>query len=82
MATVTRTKASIQDNLNLSKQLWSKGVSAEQALAYLKQHSYTVNGIAYNGVVVAQGVAMINEISNGLKAGKLKSSKAKGLYVP
>lgn len=81
MATVTRTKASIQQNLDLSKQLWAKGVSAEQALAYLKGHSYTINGIRYNGIVVAQGVAMINEISTGIKAGKLKSSKAKGLYI-
>ena len=81
MATVTRTKASIQDNLNLSKTLWAKGVSAEQALAYLKQCGYTINGITYNAIVVAQGVAMINDISAGLKSGKLKSSKAKGLYV-
>lgn len=75
-------KASNQQNLDLSKLLWSKGISPEDSLAYLKSKSYTLNGIQYSASSVAQGIAMILEISVGLKSGKLKSTKAKGLYIP
>ena len=75
------TKASNQQNLDLSIQLWSKGVSPEDSLVYLKQHKYVINQITYSASSVAQGIAMIDRISGGLSSGKLKSSKAKGLYI-
>lgn len=78
---MTRTKASIEQNTNLGIQLWSKGVNAEDALAYLKQHKYTINNIVYNGIVVAQTVATINRIDSGIRSGKLGAAKKSGLQI-
>lgn len=74
-------KATSQQNLDLSKLLWSKGLTPEQSLEYLKENKYTIKGIQYSASIVAQGINMILSISEGIKAGKLKSSKAKGLYL-
>ena len=74
-------KATSQQNLDLSKLLWSKGLTPEQALEYLKENKYTIKGIQYSASIVAQGINMILTISEGIKAGKLKSSKAKGLHL-
>ena len=74
-------KATSQQNLDLSKLLWSKGLTPEQSLEYLKENKYTIKGIQYSASIVAQGINMILSISDGIKAGKLKSTKAKGLYL-
>lgn len=74
-------KATSQQNLDLSKLLWSKGLTPEQSLEYLKENKYTIKGIQYSASIVAQGINMILSISEGIKAGKLKSTKTKGLHL-
>ena len=81
MATVTTVKASVQQHLDLSKILWAKGISPETSLEYLKSCKYTINGISYEATRVAQGIAMIIAISEGIKSGKLSSSKKNGLTI-
>lgn len=81
MSTVTTTKASVQQHLDLSKVFWAKGISPEDSLVVLKQSNYKVNGVSYEGTRVAQGIAMILAISEGVKSGKLSATKAKGLTI-
>ena len=81
MSTVTTTKASVQQHLDLSKILWAKGISPEQSLTILKESGYKVNGVSYDAAKVAQGIAMILAISSGIKSGKLLATKAKGLTI-
>lgn len=81
MATVTTTKASVQQHLDLSKIFWAKGISPEEAITVLKESGYKINGVAYEATRVAQGVAMILAISSGIKSGKLLATKAKGLTI-
>lgn len=81
MSTVTITKASVQQHLDLSKILWAKGISPEESLVVLKESGYKVNGISYEATRVAQGIAMILAISEGVKLGKLSATKAKGLTI-
>lgn len=81
MSTVTTTKASVQQHLDLSKILWAKGVSPEESLIVLKESGYKVNGISYEATRVAQGIAMILAISSGIQSGKLSSSKKNGLTI-
>ena len=81
MSTVTTTKASVQQHLDLSKILWAKGISPEQSLTILKESGYKVNGISYEATRVAQGISMILAISSGIQSGKLSSSKKNGLTI-
>ena len=81
MSTVTITKASVQQHLDLSKIFWAKGISPEESLVVLKQSNYKVNDIHYEATRVAQGIAMILAISSGIKSGKLLATKAKGLTI-
>ena len=81
MSTVTITKASVQQHLDLSKIFWAKGISPEEAITVLKQSGYKINGVAYEATRVAQGIAMILAISEGVKCGKLSATKAKGLTI-
>ena len=81
MSTVTTTKASVQQHLDLSKIFWAKGISPEESLVVLKESHYKVNGISYEATRVAQGIAMILAISEGIKSGKLSSSKKNGLTI-
>ena len=80
MSTIT-TKASVQQHLDLSKIFWAKGISPEQSLVVLKESGYKVNGLSYEATRVAQGIAMILAISEGVKLGKLSATKAKGLTI-
>ena len=80
MSTIT-TKASVQQHLDLSKIFWVKGISPEQSLVVLKESGYKVNGLSYEATRVAQGIAMILAISEGVKLGKLSATKAKGLTI-
>lgn len=77
----TITKASVQQHLDLSKILWAKGIDPEQSLVVLKESGYKVNGISYDAARVAQGIAMILAISEGIQSGKLSSSKKNGLTI-
>jgi hypothetical protein len=81
MATITTTKASVQQHLDLSKIFWAKGISPEESLVVLKQSNYKLNGISYEATRVAQGIAMILAISSGIQSGKLSATKAKGLTI-
>ena len=81
MSSLTIIKASVQQHLDLSKILWAKGISPETSLEYLKSCKYTINGISYEATRVAQGIAMILAISEGIKSGKLSSSKKNGLTI-
>ena len=81
MSTVTITKASVQQHLDLSKIFWAKGIGPEESLVVLKQSNYKVNDIHYEATRVAQGIAMILAISEGVKLGKLSATKAKGLTI-
>ena len=81
MSTVTTTKASVQQHLDLSKIFWAKGISPEESLVVLKQSNYKVNDIHYEATRVAQGIAMILAISSGIQSGKLSSSKKNGLTI-
>ena len=81
MPTVTTSKASVQQHLDLSKIFWAKGISPEESLVVLKQSNYKVNDIHYEATRVAQGIAMIIAISEGIKSGKLLATKAKGLTI-
>ena len=81
MSTITTSKASVQQHLDLSKILWAKGISPEQSIVVLKQSNYKVNDIHYEATRVAQGIAMIIAISEGIKSGKLSSSKKNGLTI-
>lgn len=76
---MTYTKATPTQNLDLSKLLWSKDFTPEQALVYLKENKYCIHNIQYSASIVAQGIAMILAISDGVKSGRLKASKTKGL---
>ena len=81
MSTITSTKASVQQHLDLSKIFWAKGISPEESLVVLKQSNYKVNDIHYEATRVAQGIAMILAISSGIQSGKLSSSKKNGLTI-
>lgn len=81
MSTITTTKASVQQHLDLSKIFWAKGISPEQSLVVLKESGYKVNNISYDAAKVAQGIAMILAISSGIQSGKLSSSKKNGLTI-
>ena len=81
MSSLTIIKASVQQHLDLSKILWAKGISPEQSIVVLKQSNYKVNDIHYEATRVAQGIAMIIAISEGIKSGKLSSSKKNGLTI-
>lgn len=81
MSTITIAKASVQQHLDLSKIFWAKGISPEQALVVLKDSGYKLNGFSYEATRVAQGIAMILAISEGVKLGKLSATKAKGLTI-
>ena len=81
MSTVTITKASVQQHLDLSKILWAKGISPEQSLTILKENGYKVSGVSYDAAKVAQGISMILAISSGIQSGKLSSSKKNGLTI-
>ena len=81
MSTVTITKASVQQHLDLSKILWAMGISPEQSLTILNESGYKVSGVSYDAAKVAQGIAMILAISSGIKSGKLSSSKKNGLTI-
>ena len=81
MSTITTTKASVQQHLDLSKIFWVKGISPEQSLTILKESGYKVNNISYDAAKVAQGIAMILAISSGIQSGKLSSSKKNGLTI-
>ena len=45
MSTITTSKASVQQHLDLSKIFWAKGISPEQSLVVLKESGYKVNGL-------------------------------------
>ena len=81
MSTITTVKASVQQHLDLSKIFWTKGISPEQSLTILKESGYKVSGVSYEATRVAQGIAMILAISEGVKSGKLSATKAKGLTI-
>ena len=81
MSTITTIKASVQQHLDLSKIFWAKGISPEQSLVVLKESGYKVSGVSYEATRVAQGIAMILAISEGVKSGKLSATKAKGLTI-
>ena len=81
MSTIATVKASVQQHLDLSKIFWAKGISPEESLTLLKESHYKVNGISYEATRVAQGIAMILAISEGVKSGKLSATKAKGLTI-
>lgn len=81
MSTITTIKASVQQHLDLSKIFWAKGISPEQSLTILKESGYKVSGVSYEATRVAQGIAMILAISEGVKSGKLSATKAKGLTI-
>lgn len=81
MSVNTVTKASVQQHLDLSKIFWAKGISPEQSLVVLKESGYKVSGVSYEATRVAQGIAMILAISEGVKSGKLSATKAKGLTI-
>ena len=81
MSVNTTVKASVQQHLDLSKIFWAKGISPEQSIVVLKQSNYKVNDIHYEATRVAQGIAMIIAISEGIKSGKLSSSKKNGLTI-
>ena len=81
MSTITTTKASVQQHLDLSKIFWAKGISPEQSLVVLKESGYKVSNISYDAAKVAQGIAMILAISSGIQSGKLSSSKKNGLTI-
>ena len=81
MSTITTVKASVQQHLDLSKIFWAKGISPEESLVVLKESGYKLNGISYEATRVAQGIAMILAISEGVKCGKLSATKAKGLTI-
>ena len=81
MSTITTTKASVQQHLDLSKIFWAKGISPEQSLVVLKESGYKVSGVSYDAAKVAQGIAMILAISSGIQSGKLSSSKKNGLTI-
>ena len=81
MSTITITKATVQDNLDLAKKLWVKGISPEDSLIWLKSKHYRVDNIQYQGTAVAQGIAMLVDINNGALAGKVGANKTKGLHI-
>lgn len=81
MATLTKTKASIEQTMLLAKQLWSKHHKSSDIVEHLKAQNYTIKGIQYSATAVAYAVAGMESIATGLEAGKLKYTKGKGLHI-
>ena len=57
MATITRTKATVEQTVALAKFLANKGLDSEETLAWLKSQNYTVRNVTFQGVQVAYAVA-------------------------
>lgn len=81
MATLTKTKASIEQTMLLAKQLWKQGVKSTEVVEKLKAQSYTVKGIQYSATAVAYAIAGMEAIATALETGKLKYTKGKGLHI-
>jgi hypothetical protein len=79
--TVTRVKATVQQNLDLSKKYWAKGVTPEASLADLKARHYVIDGVEYKASSVAQGISMLIDINKGALDGKVGATKQKGLHL-
>lgn len=54
-----KTKASVEQTLNLGKWLFSQGVKSEQVVLWLKSKGYTLRGVYFNATYVAFVVAGI-----------------------
>lgn len=81
MATLTKTKASIEQTMLLAKLLWKQGVKSTEVIDKLKAQNYTIKGIQYSATAIAYAVAGMESIATGLEVGKLKYTKGKGLHI-
>lgn len=73
--------AKSEDYRNLAKKLIAKRTSREDTLAWLKGNKYIVNNVKYQAVEVVTLMQLWEDISEGIKAGAIKASKAKGLTI-
>lgn len=78
MATLVKTKASIEQTLALATFLFNKGLTAQESLAWLKSKSYTVKGVEFQATSVAYAIA---GIVIGVSLPKAPKSKAKKVKV-
>jgi len=76
------TYAKSEQYRTIAKILLSKGFTTVEALAWFKQNKYIVNNIKYNAVQVVILMELWGEISNAIKDGKVKATKARGLEFP
>lgn len=81
MATLTRTKASIEQTMLLAKLLWKQGTKSTDVVEQLKAQNYRVKSVEYSATAVAYALAGIESVASGLDSGKLKYTKSKGLHI-
>jgi len=81
MTKVTPVFAKSEDYRNLAKRLIAKDIEREDVLVWLKGKNYTINNIRYKGIEVVTLMQFWEDINTAIKAGTIKASKAKGLYL-
>ena len=81
MTKVTPVFAKSEDYRNLAKRLIAKDIEREDVLVWLKDKNYTINNIKYKGIEVVTLMQFWEDINTAIKAGTIKASKAKGLYL-
>jgi len=83
--------ASPKDHIKTAKVFWGYGLNNVEVLALFKgelvderftfESKYVFKGKRFRASEIAQLIKIILEVSDGLKNGKLKATKAKGLFV-
>jgi len=75
-----RVYATPKQTIDIAIKLYKQNISPEDAILYLK--SEDVKGISYFGIAVANHMQLLYRLNNGIKAGKIKATKTKGLVLP
>jgi hypothetical protein len=74
-------KANVEQTVSLAKLLWAKGLQSGEIVNHLKEMNYKYNGTTFNAAAVAYVVSGLESANDGLKSGRLKFTKAKGLHL-
>jgi len=74
-----RIYASSEETIDMAVRLYRSGTSPIDALALCK--AAPIKGINYFGIAVANHMQLLYRLNAGIKAGKVKCTKSKGLVL-
>jgi hypothetical protein len=78
---IIRTKATVDQNIDLAVQLFTKGVEPVESIEWLKSQHYVVKGVTYNATSVASAINGMRRLELAVTSGKATITKTKGFKL-